>query len=75
MKKRLFGLISAAVIGVTSIATAGIYASAASVGQKLTVGGGQTRHKDVCDGYSYEIWLDNTGGSGSMRRLYAQRNI
>ena len=66
MKKRIFGLISAAVVGVTSIATAGFYASAASVGQKLTVGNGQNRHKDVCDGYSYEIWLDNTGGSGSM---------
>ena len=40
--------------------------SAASVGQKLSVGGGTTQHKGVCDGYSYEIWLDRTGGSGTM---------
>ncbi|MBQ5988786.1 MAG: endo-1,4-beta-xylanase, partial [Oscillospiraceae bacterium] len=41
--------------------------NAAQVGQKLTVGNGQTQHKeDNVDGYSYEIWLDNTGGSGSM---------
>ena len=36
-------------------------------GQKFSVGNGQTQHKgDNVDGYSYEIWLDNTGGSGSM---------
>ncbi|WP_024860744.1 glycoside hydrolase family 11 protein [Ruminococcus flavefaciens] len=36
-------------------------------GQKFSVGSGQTQHKgDNVDGYSYEIWLDNTGGSGSM---------
>lgn len=40
--------------------------SAASVGDKLSVGGGTTQHKGVCDGYSYEIWLDRTGGSGTM---------
>ncbi|MBQ5337855.1 MAG: glycoside hydrolase family 11 protein, partial [Oscillospiraceae bacterium] len=41
-------------------------ASAASVGDRLSVQGGQTQHKGNCDGYSYEVWLDNTGGSGSM---------
>ena len=36
-------------------------------GQKFSVGNGQNQHKgDNVDGYSYEIWLDNTGGSGSM---------
>ena len=41
--------------------------AADQVGQKFTVGNGQTQHKaDNVDGYSYEIWLDNTGGSGSM---------
>ncbi|WP_295090630.1 glycoside hydrolase family 11 protein [Ruminococcus sp.] len=36
-------------------------------GQKFTVGNGKTQYKaDNVDGYSYEIWLDNTGGSGSM---------
>ena len=35
--------------------------------QTFSVGNGQNQHKaDNVDGYSYEIWLDNTGGSGSM---------
>ena len=39
----------------------------AANGQKFSVGNGQNQHKaDNVDGYSYEIWLDNTGGSGSM---------
>ena len=42
-------------------------AYAASAGQTLSVGNGRNQHKeDNVDGYSYEIWLDNTGGSGSM---------
>ena len=42
-------------------------AYAASAGQTLSVGNGQNQHKeDNVDGYSYEIWLDTTGGSGSM---------
>ena len=41
-------------------------ADAASVGQKLSVGNGQNQHKGVCDNFSYEVWLDTTGGSGSM---------
>ncbi|MDD6059315.1 MAG: endo-1,4-beta-xylanase [Ruminococcus sp.] len=40
--------------------------SAANVGDKLTVGNGMNQHKGVCDGYSYEAWIDTTGGSGSM---------
>ncbi|OPZ22236.1 MAG: Endo-1,4-beta-xylanase Y precursor [Firmicutes bacterium ADurb.BinA205] len=55
-------------LSVPAIPTA-VYSTAyaASAGQKLSVGGGQTQHKgDNVDGYSYEIWLDRTGGSGSM---------
>ncbi|WP_296776814.1 glycoside hydrolase family 11 protein [Ruminococcus sp.] len=38
-----------------------------SGGQTFSVGNGQNRFaNDNVDGYSYEIWLDNTGGSGSM---------
>lgn len=40
--------------------------SAANVGDKLSVGNGTNQHKGNCDGYSYEVWIDNTGGSGSM---------
>ena len=36
-------------------------------GKKYSVGNGTNRHaEDNVNGYSYEIWLDNTGGSGSM---------
>ena len=36
-------------------------------GQTFSVGNGRNQYKaDNVDGYSYEIWLDNTGGSGSM---------
>lgn len=41
-------------------------ASAANVGDKLSVGNGTNQHKGNCDGYSYEVWIDSTGGSGSM---------
>lgn len=39
---------------------------AANVGDKLSVGNGTNQHKGNCDGYSYEVWIDTTGGSGSM---------
>ncbi|MCR4794498.1 MAG: glycoside hydrolase family 11 protein [Ruminococcus sp.] len=35
-------------------------------GQKFSVGNGKNQYKGTSDGYSYEIWLDNTGGSGNM---------
>jgi GH35 family endo-1,4-beta-xylanase/peptidoglycan/xylan/chitin deacetylase (PgdA/CDA1 family) len=42
-------------------------AYAASAGQTFSVGNGMSQHKgDNVDGYSYEIWIDQTGGSGSM---------
>ena len=65
-KAKLMGLVSATVIALTSLPFAAFTASAASVGEKLSVGNGRNRFKDNCDGYSYEIWLDTTGGSGSM---------
>lgn len=43
-----------------------ITSNAANVGDKLSVGNGMNQHKGVCDGYSYEVWIDTTGGSGSM---------
>ncbi len=39
---------------------------AANIGDKLNVGNGTNQHKGNCDGYSYEVWIDSTGGSGSM---------
>ena len=64
MKRRFLGLMSAAVMVLTSVPSAPV--AAASVGEKLTVGQGRNQYKDNCDGFSYEIWLDNTGGNGSM---------
>ncbi|MGB4092524.1 MAG: endo-1,4-beta-xylanase [Ruminococcus flavefaciens] len=59
----LAGLMCA--LSVPAIPTA-VY-NTAYAAQTFTVGGGQTQHKDDnVDGYSYEIWLDRTGGSGSM---------
>ena len=41
--------------------------TAAQVGQTFKVQGSNTQYKeDNVDGYSYEIWLDRTGGSGTM---------
>nr|AAB23454.1 xylanase A, XYLA [Neocallimastix patriciarum, Peptide, 607 aa] [Neocallimastix patriciarum] len=53
-------------VAIATVAKAQWGGGGASAGQRLTVGNGQTQHKGVADGYSYEIWLDNTGGSGSM---------
>ena len=39
---------------------------AASPGDKLSVGYGTSQHKGTSDGYSYEIWIDQTGGNGTM---------
>ena len=65
MKRRFFGMMSAAVMALASIPAAPV--SAASVGQKLSVqSGGNPQERGNCDGYSYEVWIDNTGGSGSM---------
>ena len=67
MKKlRIFGALTAVVLGVTMFP---VTATAAKVGDTLRVGNGngdQHREPNV-DGYSYEIWLDGRmGGSGSM---------
>jgi hypothetical protein len=37
----------------------------ANAGEKFQLNGGGQR-KGVSDGYSYELWIDNTGGNGSM---------
>ena len=65
MKKRFIGIMSAAMMALTAVPTTPV--SAASVGQKLSVQSGRnSQERGNCDGYSYEVWIDNTGGSGSM---------
>ncbi|MBR3900815.1 MAG: endo-1,4-beta-xylanase [Ruminococcus sp.] len=48
------------------VSTTSFNSSAASPGDRLSVGNGTNQHKGVSDGYSYEIWIDTTGGSGTM---------
>ena len=67
-KKRGGKLLSAVlslVMGVSMLPHAAL-TSLAAPGQVLSVGNGQNQHKGNSDGFSYEIWLDNTGGSGTM---------
>lgn len=69
LKSKLSKLVSAFTVAVmcfTMLPNVSISSSAANVGDKLSVGNGTNQHKGNCDGYSYEVWLDNTGGSGSM---------
>lgn len=40
--------------------------SQAAAGDVFSVGNGTNQHKGVSEGFSYEIWLDTTGGSGTM---------
>ncbi len=42
------------------------FTSQAAAGDVFSVGNGTNQHKGVSEGFSYEIWLDTTGGSGTM---------
>lgn len=70
LKSKLSKLVSVFTVAVMCFTmlpkTSTFTSSAANVGDKLSVGSGTNQHKGNCDGYSYEVWLDNTGGSGSM---------
>ena len=69
LKSKLSKLVSAFTVAVmcfTMLPNVSISSSAANVGDKLSVGNGTNQHKGNCDGYSYEVWIDTTGGSGSM---------
>ena len=57
---------TAVVMCITMLPKVASLSSAANVGDKLSVGNGTNQHKGNCDGYSYEVWIDQTGGSGSM---------
>ncbi len=64
--KKLVSGFTAAVMCMTMLPSVSFTSSAASPGDKLSVGNGMSQHKGVSDGYSYEIWIDQTGGSGTM---------
>ena len=66
---KFLGCVTAAVMGLTmlpQVSPISFNSSAASPGDRLSVGNGTNQHKGVSDGYSYEIWIDTTGGSGTM---------
>ncbi len=66
---KFLGCVTAAVMGLTmlpQVSPTSFNSSAASPGDRLSVGNGTNQHKGVSDGYSYEIWIDTTGGSGTM---------
>ncbi len=64
-KKLFIGTVSG-IMCLTMLPKALVSTYAANIGDKLTVGNGTNQHKGNCDGYSYEVWIDSTGGSGSM---------
>lgn len=60
-KQRLLSLITAAVMSTTMLSLN------ASAGEVLVLSsGGQKKNPPGYQGYSYELWIDSTGGSGSM---------
>ncbi len=63
---KLAGVFTVAVMCFTMLPKMPTSSSAANVGDKLSVGNGTNQHKGNCDGYSYEVWIDTTGGNGSM---------
>jgi len=67
LKKTVAGALASLMCALSVPAVPTAVYSTAYAAQTFTVGGGQTQFKnDNVDGYSYEIWLDRTGGSGSM---------
>ena len=64
-KSKLLSAVLSLVMGVSMLPQAAI-ASSAAAGQVFSVGNGASQHKGVSEGFSYEIWIDQTGGSGTM---------
>ena len=64
-KGKVLSAILSLVMGVSMLPQAAI-ASSAAPGQVLSVGNGTNQHKGGSDSFSYEIWIDTTGGSGTM---------
>lgn len=64
-KSKILSAVMSLVLGVSMLPQAA-FTSFAAPGQVLSVGNGTNQHKGVSDGFSYEIWLDTTGGSGTM---------
>ncbi len=64
-KGKVLSTILSLVMGVAMLPTSA-FTSFAAAGDVYTVGYGTNQHKGVSEGFSYEIWLDTTGGNGTM---------
>ncbi len=64
-KGKVLSAVLSLVMGV-SMLPQGVFTSFAAAGDSFTVGNGRNQYKDVSDGFSYEVWIDTTGGTGTM---------
>ncbi len=64
-KRRVLGAVLALVMS-TAMLPQTAFTSFAAAGDVYSVGNGTNQHKGVSDNFSYEIWIDTTGGSGTM---------
>ncbi len=64
-KSKVLSAILSVVMGVSMLPQAAI-TSFAAAGDVLSVGNGRNQHKGVSDNFSYEVWIDTTGGTGTM---------
>jgi len=64
-KSKVLSAILSVVMGVSMLPQVAI-TSFAAAGDVLSVGNGRNQHKGVSDNFSYEVWIDTTGGTGTM---------
>ncbi|MBQ7002504.1 MAG: endo-1,4-beta-xylanase [Oscillospiraceae bacterium] len=64
-KSKMLSAVLALVMGVSMLPQTA-FTSFAAAGDSFTVGNGRNQYKDVSDGFSYEVWIDTTGGTGTM---------
>ncbi len=64
-KGKVLSAVLSLVMGAAMLPQAAL-TSFAAAGDVFSVGNGTNQHKGVSEGFSYEIWIDTTGGSGTM---------
>ena len=64
--RKIASVFTVAVMCMTMLPKVPSLTADAAAGDKFTVGNGRNQYKGVSDNFSYEIWIDTTGGSGTM---------
>ncbi len=64
--RKIASVFTVAVMCMTMLPNVPSRSTKAAAGDKFTVGNGRNQYKGVSDNFSYEIWIDTTGGSGTM---------